>query len=71
MLRWTSRAELDTTPAEVAERLLVPEAQLRDVLDYAEQTGMLHIDSRPSLRLASGSVQRYAHSDQTAIWLDE
>ncbi|WP_250006834.1 DUF6042 family protein [Actinoplanes sp. M2I2] len=54
VLRWTSRAELDTTPAELAERLLVPEAQLRDVLDYAEQTGMLHTDRGPRLRLRPG-----------------
>jgi hypothetical protein len=45
VVRWTSTVELDTTVADLAGRLLVAEPVLRNVLGFAEETGMLYADT--------------------------
>ncbi|MBM0276058.1 hypothetical protein [Micromonospora tarensis] len=54
VLRWTPRTPLETTPAELAERLLVTEAELGEALAYAEETGLLHNEGGGPLRLWLG-----------------
>ncbi|MFD1374180.1 DUF6042 family protein [Actinoplanes sichuanensis] len=41
VVRWTPGAQLETTTAELARRLLATETQVREVLDYGERTGVL------------------------------
>ncbi|MET8832563.1 hypothetical protein ABZV78_01410 [Micromonospora sp. NPDC004540] len=55
VLRWSSRAPLEATAAEIAERLLVSEPELREGLAFAERTGLLHVDGDEPLRLWLGA----------------
>ncbi|MET8355071.1 hypothetical protein [Micromonospora sp. NPDC005206] len=66
VLRWASRAPLETTAAELAERLLVSEAELRDGLAFAERTGLLHVDGGEPLRLWLGRRPSPASAPPTA-----
>ncbi|MEU2615956.1 hypothetical protein ABZ570_30955 [Micromonospora sp. NPDC007271] len=65
VLRWASRVPLETTAAELAERLLVSEAALHDGLAFAEQIGLLHVDGEEPLRLWLGRRPKPAPATPT------
>jgi hypothetical protein len=54
ILRWTPRLPLETTTFELAKRLLVSEAKVREGLVVAERADLLHIESEEPLRLRLG-----------------
>lgn len=54
VLRWTSQPPLATTTADLAGRLLISKAELRDGLALAEDSGLLHADGEDPLRLWLG-----------------
>ncbi|MEU8658098.1 hypothetical protein [Actinoplanes philippinensis] len=54
ILRWTLQLPLQTSIPDLAERLLVSEADVRDGLTTAEQSGLLHDEGKEPLRLTLG-----------------
>ncbi|MFF0151756.1 hypothetical protein [Micromonospora sp. NPDC005203] len=54
VLRWTPRTPLETTPAELAQRLLVSEVELGEALAYAQETALVHTEDGRPLRLWLG-----------------
>ncbi|MFD0971209.1 hypothetical protein [Plantactinospora endophytica] len=66
VLRWTSRLPLEVPAAELAERLLVSEAELRDGLAFAERAGLLHTDGAEPLRMWPGRRPQPAPTVPTA-----
>ncbi|MEU7906273.1 hypothetical protein [Actinoplanes sp. NPDC049118] len=54
VLRWTPQLPLETPTSDLAKRLLVSEAEVRDALTSAEQIGLLHTDGPEPLRLRLG-----------------
>ncbi|WP_203785484.1 DUF6042 family protein [Paractinoplanes rishiriensis] len=54
LLRWTTEPALEVTAAALAARLLVPEADLRAALAFAEESGLLHTGGGDPLRLSPG-----------------
>jgi len=66
VLRWAPRAPLETMGIELAERLLVSEAELREGLAFGERTGQLHADGEEQLRLWLGHRTSPAPGEQAA-----
>ncbi|WP_143133875.1 hypothetical protein [Actinoplanes philippinensis] len=54
ILRWTPQLPLQTSIPDLAKRLLVSEADVRDGLTAAEQSGLLHDEGKEPLRLTLG-----------------
>ncbi|RSM74259.1 hypothetical protein DMB66_02295 [Actinoplanes sp. ATCC 53533] len=54
ILRWTPRLPLETTTRELARRLLVSEAEVRDALGVARLADLLHTEGEEPLRLRLG-----------------
>jgi hypothetical protein len=54
VLRWAPGMPLQTSVTSLAARLLVDEADLRDTIDYAQEEGLLHLESEEPLRLMLG-----------------
>ncbi|WP_093622099.1 DUF6042 family protein [Actinoplanes philippinensis] len=56
VLRWTPEVQLETTPAELAERLLATKDQIHDVLKFAEHTGLLRITMQQQRLLLAAEI---------------
>ncbi|MEU4695202.1 hypothetical protein [Actinoplanes sp. NPDC023714] len=60
VLRWSERIPFEVTAADLAARLLVDEDDLRAGLEYAEESGLLHVTARDEGRLGLALGRRPA-----------